>query len=322
MTPMNGKNTRLKLGAAALLILMLSASSLSAEVLDPNTGSTDGYPSDKEGDETPGTGKHIVFDSENQNEKDEGIDPSDGKTQGYPDASITVQRGGGKSVMFTDGPVRYPKNDHNPADDVPMIKPVPSEADTGAGEVKDPPDVVCPLIEEREAHQQANRSQRERAISGVVFGDPYVVIHARKRGMSKPRIGGGGIHLLGTEYDSAGKRWRAQVHMSADFACGEGRYDVYQDDTLAKDVSVLAVGPNLLILLAGGQLAYLRPRGGAKAAFRMVWDTGIEVEFESSGSRGTSPKKGKKKKKRRNRKNRKKVTVSDSFKEQATEVMK
>lgn len=290
----------------------LQCSMALAEVSDPNSGQGHGYPIQSQYDEPKGSGKAIIFDTGAVTAPEKFQSSNDDKVTGYPEARIIETKGRGTWVEFDRGRVQYPGSYHDPADAVPMErKAEPQKSGEKELETPDLPEGLCPLRYDRDLFNRANRSRRGQLYSGLCIGDPYVVIETRVRDWKVPLPVRGGIDLLSTTYDPGERKWSARVYIPAGFLCGEGVQQVYQDDSLTADVSVLDIDSGLVLLLVDGRLAYLRPKGSPLLQWRMVWDTMIEVEFEPDRVVDEKKKKPKRKKKKKSKsKNRRRRSPS------------
>lgn len=288
------------------IAVFFSAELYAEKVYDPNDGKSKAYP-DKEKKEKKGSGKYTEFDKKKAKNK-KVFDPNKGTTTGYPDANITEirksKKGTGKSVIFSDGPVEYPDNYKNPLDSVPMEKKEDSGEKKREWKIssEDLPKNVCPLTNERRTFNAYNRQNREDFYYGMMVGRPFVVVRTSQPDLGKPSLLQGGIVLQSTVFDRARNSWVANMKLAPQYKCGSNTVQVHQDDSFTPEMSVLEVGENIVILLVDGKLAYLRPKGSHRPDFRMVWDTGLEVEFEKnvdSSPKATKRSKAKKVKKRK-----------------------
>jgi len=277
------------LGLLIVLTLVFSVPVMAAGgVYDPNAKKSTDYPVETKAKEKKGTGKYETFDEGWPKGKPGFVDFSKGQTTGYPDAGITVEKkGSGKVTTFDKGTIHYPGNDPNPADKKPMVKKNFSVMDTK--DLKDDkpvelPENVCPLKDARDTFRLVGKQVRQSLLTDFQKNGTVFVISVKERDHHKPMLVGDGFILVATEYEKTGKKWAAKVYVSADYLCGNETHVVYQDDALAPGVYVLDVKSDMVLLSVDGKLAYLRPKKHKKPyQFRMVWDTGIEVEFEKGG---------------------------------------
>jgi|GEM_PF-5148453 len=286
-----------------LIVGLFAFPAICADVVKPNSGKANSYPSDKDYKEKKGSGKFVQFHAGKTTKNKKVNDPNKGKTTGYPDANITVKRkkkkGTGKSVMFSEGAVKYPGEDKDPADSVPMIKKEKKKKKKKREwkiSSEDLPKNVCPLNNERRTFNAYNRQNREEFFYGILVGNPYVVLRTGKPRLSKPKLLKGGVVLKSTHFDKARNVWVANINLAPQYKCGSNTVQVHQDDSFTPDVSVLEVGDGIVILMIDGKLAYLRTKGSEKPEFRMVWDTGIEVDIEKQKQDSKSTKKSKRSK--------------------------
>jgi hypothetical protein len=197
-------------------------------------------------------------------------------------AEAPTSKGEATYETFDSGTVQYPSRYRNPLDDKPMVPDDEESADADASS----PDInlptnVCPLEADRDKFRAVNRYLRSQVISGLDTSAARVVIYTREAALTQPVYIGGTIILKGTVYNAETKRWEADVFIGPQYRCGSRVWRVKRDDSLTESVSVLCIGPDIVVLLVDGALAYLRPADQPTVEFRLVWDTGIDVEFEN-----------------------------------------
>ncbi len=305
----------------ALLILLWLPLAFSAwaETYDANAGTTHAYPTPATYKDSKGKGKATEFHlSSGKVHNADLYFPNEGKTHGYPQhRRVAEAKGTARATTFNHGQVQYPANYYNPIDAKPMVvherqrrRVVPKEPNL--------PDNVCPLHQARKKFNQANRMRRERIFERMLVQGEVAVVQAKVRDWSTPVLALGGLRLVQTHFDPLGHFWEADLYFPAAYRCGKGIVRVRQDDSLTSNVSVLAIDRDLVLLVVNGRLAYLKTPQAVAPTWRMVWDTGIELEYETGQASGlvidkspsrTKPKKRSKKKRRKSRKSKSKRSI-------------
>lgn len=194
----------------------------------------------------------------------------------------------GEFILFDEGRVQYPGAYRDPIDDIADPNDT-QEAEAQPAPVYNLPQQVCPLDVERDTFRLANAQKRETLISGFDASSPRVVIFTRSRNHTSPLLMGGAVHLHRTVFNSHLQIWEADISLGDGFLCGGRVWRVQQDDGLTRDISILGIGPGVVLLSVGERLAYLRPAGTPPVEFRIIWDTGIDVEFHQGGSDSPPP---------------------------------
>ncbi|RJO67851.1 MAG: hypothetical protein C4523_08375 [Myxococcales bacterium] len=249
-----------------------------SNVLDPNTGANTEYPSKTPLDNEPGTGEAEEFDQPKPGEEP-GVadDPNAGVYTGYPDAQIVEEPATARPIEYDTGAIQYPSDYLDPLDLAPMEPEPPQEADAPPAP---PPPKVCPVAEMRSYFLIYNAWKRPKVFSGWRPYPGEVTVMTPLRDMAQPARLQSGFALAQTLFDKERKAWAADVFFPRDFPCGGAVHRVFVDDSLAQGVAVLAISPGLVLLRIGDELAYLQPPETKALPWRMVWDSGIEVEFE------------------------------------------
>ena len=166
---------------------------------------------------------------------------------------------------------------------------------------------LCPLWHDRRKINQGNRIERKEIIAGLFAGDEINTVVVKRRRLKKPAPAGGGIRLKSITLDKESGSWSARLFIPAGYSCGEGVHTIYRDDSITDNTSVLEITKDFVLLLHDGQLAYLKPKGRPPVKWRLVWDTGIDLEYETGKVSGAAKGKKPKKKKRKKRKPTKKL---------------
>ncbi len=314
---MNIRRFILRAGLVPAALLLFSASLMAETPYDPSSGSASDYPP-LSPVEKKGRGKAVMFDDAPppapETASEGAFDPNRGTVRGYPSRPKKDPRGNAVPLELNDGSVQYPANYLDPADKKPMVVPEDEEDEVSPKKRKEIvlPEEVCPLWHDRAKFVRANRRARKKSLVGLAMGNPYVTIQTRERDWKPPVRVTGGIRLEKVFLDEKRKEWAAKVRISDDYLCGDALHTVYRDDSLSDSASVLDIRPNFVLLLVDGQPAYLRPENLPPVEWRMVWDTGIEMEYETGKTRSeladslrkhmTDTKKGKAAKKRSKKK--------------------
>jgi len=245
-------------------------------VYDPGKVRSGSYP-DKQVKDPKGDGRVSRYDEGRGTHAD--YDPGSERTTGYPDASITVIRGDGKATRFDDGEVQYPSEYKNPSDSKPLE---PKNRDQELNEKAGWPLPSGCLLRDGKARDLTHeilRDRRKEVNFALVLSDRIAAVQSRDRSWKSPGVIGGGYKLLGTNYHPKDKSWTARLYIPFGSVCPEGEYEIRQDDALASGAMVLDIRDGLVLMLVEGQLGYLRGEGLPSLAWRMAWDSGIEVEY-------------------------------------------
>ncbi len=268
---------------------LATTSAYAADSFNPNAGRSDTYaesnPKDGKGD-----GVGVEFDVTEAGEtKGKAFIANEGSVTGYPNANIREVKGDAEELDYDSGPIGYPSRNPPELDILTSPPPVADEDDESAESEPDEPDLpegYCPLMHERRAFNDYGRYWRHRSYIGLRMNGNHGVVTTRVRNWRKPGRLGGGFRLLSTTYDPKSGRYVGRLLIPAGYACGDGVHQVHQDDYLADGVLVLDVQPGLILIMADDELAYLHTSDRSAPDWRMVWDAGIEVEYEKGRTTG------------------------------------
>lgn len=267
---------------SALWVALLFAAPLyAADVYNANDGQAHDYPK-KQVNDPKGTGKvHTFHDGKPKGPEGTGAKEGD-RAKGYPPKSVSEPKGNGRWIDFNQGgTLPYPRRDSNPADNVPMVKPGVHAVVWVEPPV--PPDDICPLGGARPIYQEYNRAWREKHLDGLLTNGGAYTLWARDRELANPVRVRGSIRLDHIAWNEQLAQWSATLLIPVGFQCEAGSYDVIQDDGLGKQISVVSVGPEMVLLRIGSKLAYLTT-SDTRPRWRLVWDSGIEVNYRQAPS--------------------------------------
>ncbi len=196
----------------------------------------------------------------------------------------------GSVLKFDNVSNAYPSTDRDPADSKPMVSREESHSNQAVKPEGELPSGVCPLMHDRSVFRAHARYIRERDFRRLEMREGNAVVyHSSGEWGRIVRAGGAGIRLLSTGRDDASGKWIARVSFSSDFLCGDGIFEVEVDDWLTSEISVLAIGKDVIVISVAGRLAYMQTEDAPDLQWRTVWDTDISLEYEQDRPAASSP---------------------------------
>ncbi len=152
----------------------------------------------------------------------------------------------------------------------------------------------CPLWHNRPKALAWAKYHRKRHFMGLKRYPEEVMVLHRHDHWKAPRRIGGKIHLKRIETD--GETPYAILSIGKGMLCEANDIKVEVDDQPTPGTVILAIEPDFVLIEHQSELGVWLAEGASMPSWRMIWDTGVEVELEDELVTGSKTSRKKKKK--------------------------